>query len=254
LAGSFVRLRLRVENITDTAAGDASREEALRAALIGTHALVVVRGGRFVSLTDPPATASAAAASCVNLHTWPVLVGDPARRDTLLASPIILSDFPAIAPESPGSLFDATEIDEILALRVLTLTDEEKAEARATDPRAAEIVDRVESMTAGDFDALHGTWRELLNPAGEPPPEHATTEIGGVTIGRGSRVIVRPCRRADPIDLFTAGRTARVEGVYRDLEGLVLVAIVLDDDPAGALHADFGRFMYYGPEELEPVM
>jgi hypothetical protein len=54
--------------------------------------------------------------------------------------------------------------------------------------------------------------------------------------------------------LFTAGRTARVEGVYRDLEGLVLVAIVLDDDPAGALHADFGRFMYYGPEELEPVM
>jgi hypothetical protein len=189
----------------------------------------------------------------VNLHTWPVLAGDPTLQDTLLSSPIILYDFPAIAPESQGALFDATEIDEILTLRILTLTDEEKSEARATDSRAAEIVNRVESMDATAFDALHGTWRELLNPPGEPPPEQATTEIGGVTIARGSRVVVRPRRRADPIDLFIAGRTARVEGVYRDLEGLVLVAVVLDDDPAGALHAEFGRFFYYGPEELEPA-
>ena len=251
--GSFVKVRVRVENVTEMPLGEESRQDALHAALIGTHTLVVVRGGRFVSLIDPPEQASVAAAACVNLHTWPVLAGDPTLQDTLLSSPIILYDFPAIAPESQGALFDATEIDEILALRILTLTDEEKSEARATDSRAAEIVNRVESMDATAFDALHGTWRELLNPPGEPPPEQATTEIGGATIARGSRVVVRPRRRADPIDLFIAGRTARVEGVYRDLEGLVLVAVVLDDDPAGALHAEFGRFFYYGPEELEPA-
>ena len=49
----------------------------------------------------------------------------------MLSSPIILYDFPAIAPESAGDFCDATEIDEILALRVMTLTDQEKAEARA---------------------------------------------------------------------------------------------------------------------------
>jgi len=131
------------------------------------------------------------------------------------------------------------------------MTDGEKREARDTVPRAAEIVDRVESLTAADFDAMHGAWRELLNPEGEPPPEAATADAGGVTIARGSRVVVRPKRRADAIDLLIEGRTARVEGVYRDVEGRVLVAVVLDDDPAGALHAEFGRFFYYGPEELE---
>jgi hypothetical protein len=252
-ANRLVKLRVRIENVTDIGSGDGSRHAALNAAFVGTHVLLLVRGGRFVSLIDPPQENSAAATSCVNVHTWPVLVGDPARRDTLLSSPIILYDFPSIAPESHGALFDATEIDEILALRVLTLTDDEKSETRESDPRAAEIVNRVESMTAGEFDALHGAWRELLNPAGEPPPELATVESCGVTIARGSRVVVRPQRRADAIDLLIAGRTARVEGVYRDVDERVLVAVVLDDDPAGALHAEYGRFFYYGPEELEPA-
>jgi hypothetical protein len=252
-AGPVIKLRLRIENATGVASAESGRDQALRSAFVGTHALIVVRGGRFLSLADAPGKLSAAAASCVNLHTWPVIVGDPDRCDTLLSSPIILYDFPSIAPESRGDLFDATEIDEILALRVLTLTDGEKGEARETDPRAAEIVDRVESTTAGDFDAMPGAWRELLNPEGEPPPEAATTPAGWLSIARGSRVVVRPKRRADAIDLLIEGRTARVEGVYRDVDGHVLVAVVLDDDPAGALHAEFGRFFYYAPEELEPA-
>lgn len=250
--GAFVKIRVRIENVTQVAS-DVSREDALRAAFVGTHLLVVVRGGRFVSLVDPPEEASAVAAACVNLHAWPVLVGDRDRRDTLLSAPIILYDFPSIAPESKGALFDATEIDEILALRILTLTDDEKGEARATDPRAAQIVDRIEAMTAGDFDALHGAWRDVFGSPDELAPEQATTDAGGVTIARGSRVIVRPQRYADSFDLLIAGRTARVEGVYTDVDGRVLVAIVLDDDPAGALHAEVGRFFYYGPEELEPM-
>ena len=81
----------------------------------------------------------------------PMLAGSRrrARRavSAVLGSPIILYDYPEIAGESTGSLFDATEIDEILMLRVLTMTDAEKAEARATDPKAAEIIERRDAMS-----------------------------------------------------------------------------------------------------------
>jgi len=226
-----------------------------------------VRDGAFVSLTDPPEDAVAAAASCINVRTWPVLAGEPGRRDLLLASPIILYDYPAIAPESPRDLCDATEIDEILALRVMTLTDGEKREARATDDRARDIVDRTDAIPQDVFERLHGAirqvqppgtvpglveWETLLNPPGMPLPQDDAVEIAGVRVTRGSRVTVRPKRRADPIDMFLRDRVARVEGVYRDLEGTTHVAIVLADDPSGDLLAGYGRFFYYGPDELEP--
>jgi hypothetical protein len=83
------------------------------------------------------------AADCDNVGTWPVLVGD----DTMLSSPIILEDHPRIAPESPGDLFDGGEIDGLLALNIMSLTDEEKAEMRATDPRTREILERTEALT-----------------------------------------------------------------------------------------------------------
>ena len=89
--------------------------------------------------------------------TFPVLIDD----SVVLSSPIILYDRPAVAPESEGDLFDATEIDEILALRVLTLTDDEKREARGTDPRSAAVVDRIEAMSPASFEALHGTFRSI---------------------------------------------------------------------------------------------
>jgi len=249
----FMKVRVRVENVTANTADLADRDQAMRRSMVGTHLIVVARGAKFVSLIDPPADAAPLAASCVNLHAWPVLVGSPDRRDTLLAAPIILYDFPAIAPESRGDLFDGTEIDEILSLRVMTLTPREKQEARATDLRAAAIVDRVDAMSGEEMAALHGAWRELLNPADTPAPEDSSVEIAGVHVCRGSRVRLDPRRRADPIDLLVRGRAARVQGVYRDLEDRVHVAVVLDDDPAGDLHASYGRFMYYGPEELVPL-
>ena len=78
-----------------------------------------------------------------------MLAGPPGERDLLLSSPILLYDHPAIAPESPGDLHDGTEIDEILSLRTLTLTDAEKREARATDPRAAGEFSKVRALFAG---------------------------------------------------------------------------------------------------------
>src|SRR5205823_4180542 len=129
------RLRLMVENVKDWARPGAGREEVLAHSPVATHLLVGVTGGRFVSLVDPPEWARPAVAGCSNEHTWPVLVGSPAQ-DTVLSAPMVLPDFPQIAPESPTDLFDGTENDELLSLRIMTLTDEEKAEARATDARA----------------------------------------------------------------------------------------------------------------------
>ena len=143
------RLRVEIENAVTDQPVDVGRAEVLRRCLIATHCLLSVRDGVFLSLLDPPAWADAAAKECTNLHTFPVLAGENGGRDVVLSSPIIMYDHPGVAPESPGDLHDACEIDEILTLRTLTLTDEEKREARATDPRAKAIVDRADVMPEG---------------------------------------------------------------------------------------------------------
>jgi hypothetical protein len=88
-------------------------------------------------------------------------VGDPGRATTVLSSPIILEDYPRVAPESPGDLFDGGEIDQLLILNILALTDEEKVEMAASDPRAREILERTEALTPDQLMALHGTIREF---------------------------------------------------------------------------------------------
>jgi hydrogenase maturation protease len=79
----------------------------------------------------------------------------------MLSSPIILYDYPQVAPESAGDLFDSTEIDEILTLRILTLTDEEKREMRSVDERARAILERTETLPAEQLMKLHGAVRGL---------------------------------------------------------------------------------------------
>jgi hypothetical protein len=268
--GRLVRLRLRLENTTGWPRADTDRDHAMRRSLVSAHLLLRVSRGSFVSLLEPPDDAADAAVACENVRTWPVLVGEAGQRDLMLSSPIILYDYPAIAPESPQDLCDGCEIDEILALRVMTLTDEEKREARATDDRARDIVDRTDSLPREVLERLHGAirqapaaemaavpqlgeWEALLNPPDAPAPQDDAVEIAGVRVAKGSRVIVRPTRRADPIDMFMKDRVARVEGVYRDLEGITHVAVVLADDPSADLLAGYGRFLYYRPDELEPV-
>ncbi|MEJ7696296.1 MAG: hypothetical protein WKF78_06705 [Candidatus Limnocylindrales bacterium] len=173
-AGEHLRLRVRIENLTPWSDPDAGRDETLRRSLLGCHTLLGVSGGSFVSLTDPPDDARQAAKASVNRHTWPVMVrGEDGTNDVLLSSPIILPDHPEIAPESPGDLFDATEIDEILTLRIMTLTDDEKRSARATDPRARRIIDRADAMPPEMLEKLHGAIRYLREgpPRLEPEPD-----------------------------------------------------------------------------------
>ena len=165
-AESLCRVRVRIINRSDAAALD--RDAALPHALVSTHAVLSVAGGTWLSLADPPEDAKDAAARCANDGLWPALVGDGGVDDTVLASPIILEDHPRVAPESAGDLFDSTEIDEILSLRVLTLTDDEKDEMRAADARARALLERTESLTEEQFRRMHGTIRELRPVIGEP--------------------------------------------------------------------------------------
>lgn len=138
-----------------------NRDEALRQSLISAHSIIGIEGGEFISLLDPPDELRELAGACENVGTWPVLVGEDGQRDAMLSSPIILYDYPKIAPESPGALFDGTEIDEILTLRIMTLTDQEKLEIGLSDQRARQILERTESMPPEQFMKMHGVVRRL---------------------------------------------------------------------------------------------
>ncbi|HTU92197.1 MAG TPA: hypothetical protein VMF69_19095 [Gemmataceae bacterium] len=159
-AEGLYRLMLRVVNRTPPAAsGIISRDAALLRSLVSTHAILAVQGGAFVSLLDPPDCCREAAAACCNVGVWPVLVGAEGQTDTMLASPIILYDYPQVAAESPGDFFDGTEIDEMLTLRILTLTDEEKRAMASVDERARDLLARTETMAREQMLGLHGTIR-----------------------------------------------------------------------------------------------
>jgi hypothetical protein len=154
------RLRVEIENTTEHRAAD--RAAAQTRSFASTHTLLRARGGAFASLVDPPEHLAPHARACVNQGAWPVLVGEPDARDTVLCAPIILPDYPQVAPESPGDLFDATEIDRLLILNTLSLTPEEQREMRASDPRAREILDRCTALGREDLMRLHqGAIREL---------------------------------------------------------------------------------------------
>jgi hydrogenase maturation protease len=159
LGDRLFRLTARLANETPWAGDD--REDALRSTFCSAHVVLETADGAFVSLTDPPEELREEAEACTNVGVWPVLVGAEGDRHTLLAAPIILSDYPQIAPESPGDFFDATEIDRMLIMNVLSLTEAEQAEMRATDPRAREILDRCAELGPEELLPLHGAVREL---------------------------------------------------------------------------------------------
>ncbi len=151
-----------ISNLTALADSDRrNREGALLRSMVSTHTILSVMNGEFLSLLDPPEEFREASARCRNVGTWPVLVGEKGQRDSMLSSPIILYDYPEIAPESPGDLFDGTEIDEILTLRIMTMTDQEKNEMRRSDERARRILERTEALPPEHLAKLHGALRGL---------------------------------------------------------------------------------------------
>jgi hydrogenase maturation protease len=165
LAPRLFRLTVVIRNC-ETLSGTAAmtRDDVLLRSFVSVHSILHATGCEFISLLDPPDRFQDAAAACQNKGAWPVLAGDERIRDTMLCSPIILYDYPQIAPESAGDLFDGTEIDEILALRILTMTDAEKLEVRNGDDRARRILERTELLPPEHFQKLHGALRGLAIP------------------------------------------------------------------------------------------
>jgi hypothetical protein len=225
------RLTVQVRN---TGASD-------RAILASTHVLIHVTEGALVSATDPPERLASRAAACRQIGCWPVLVGEEGSRDLMLASPIILYDYPRVAPESAGDLFDATEIDEILSLRILTLTPEEKAAARASDPRVGALLDRVEALGPAELGRLHGALRS-------PAPGGRARALKA-----GDRVRLVPKGRADMMDLALAGRSATVVSIETDVEDTVYVTVTVDDDPGRdlGLSGQPGHRFFFRLDEVE---
>lgn len=274
-----VRLSVRLRNLTPWSQAGAHRDEILRRCLLGAHLILSVDEGRFGSVVDPEEWARAAARDCASRTVHPVLVGGQGRDDVVLAAPIILSDHPEVAAESTGQTFDALEIDELIALCVRGLSEGEKREARATDPRAAELIDRNESLPPAVLDRLHGTLRglgpsparatpdpDLLSPAPEARIDEEMAaffgvgedaieriDVDGRQIAVGDTVRLQPRRRADAHDLFAAGRLATVEKIVRTVDGPAMLAVTLIDDPAAGLHRWYGRFSYFHLDEVEPM-
>jgi hypothetical protein len=269
--GDLRCVSVRVGN-TGVAARD--KGDAIARSMIGTHIIAEVVGGQFISLLEPPQAATEAASRCSQHRCFPVLAGPAGNRDMLLISPIILYDHPEVAEQSNTALYDCTEIDEILTLRVMTMTEEEKAQARATDPRAAQIIDQCDAMSPEAMARLHGVLRDphsLNVPAGLVPeipegvdwwdpladnavrPEIDAVLVNGIRVARDSKVRLRPRRNADAQDIFVAGKTARVTSVHEDVEGNKHVGVVVDEDPAADLHDWYGRYLYFSPDEVEPL-
>jgi hypothetical protein len=276
----FAKVAVTVENTSDVAGPGTRRDDVMGSSLVAVHTMLAIDDGRFVSLLDPPEEAAVAVAGCSNEGTFPVLI---AGEDLVLSSPIILYDYPQVAPESPGDLYDSTEIDEILALRVLTLTDEEKSEARGTDPRAAAIIDRCDAMAPEMWERLHGTMRSLspwpdaersndprdldadtsIDPVDIPwwdPEADSSVDpwsdslfVAGVEISKGAAVRLAPSHRADAQDLFLRGLRATVSGVFKDVDGNEHVAVTIDDDPATDELTWQGRYLFFHPDEIEPL-
>jgi hydrogenase maturation protease len=82
-----------------------------------------------------------------------------------------------------------------------------------------------------------------------------TVEVGGMTIGRGSRVVLRPRESRDIFDIALTGRVAVVQSIEEQVDGGHLLAVVLEDDPGRDLGEarQPGHRFFYGPEEVEPL-
>jgi hypothetical protein len=228
------RMTIRVENHTPVPSG-LDRGEALLHSLLSTH-VVGRTDGRFVSPLE--------ATGCEQINSWPVLATP--EDDAVLGAAIMLPDHPQIAPESRGSLFDSTEIEEALLLHVLALSDEEREAAASQDPAVRQMLERAARTTPQELMDLHGRVTVADPREGEP-----SAEVDGVLYRRGDTVVLRPAANATPQDHLVAGRRATVERIYHDYDGTVHLAVTVDDVPGQDVMRDIGRYLYFKTSEVE---
>ena len=257
------RVTIRILNKTPVPIALLENQDAIvMRTFASTHTVLHVRAGEFISLLEPPPQYEAATKACQNVNTWPVMVGDAEKkeRETMLSSPIILYDYPQIAPESAGDLFDGAEIDEILTLRIMTMTDEEKREMRGVDDHARRILERTEMLPEDHLLKIHGAMRPTVTAESNeeffnPVRALKSSIVNGVELKAGDKVRIWPKKRADIMDMALEGKVATIEALEYDLENQVHFALVIDDDPGrdmGLLRQSGHRF-FYSADEVEPL-
>ena len=256
------RVSVRILNQTQVPAVELEDQDAIvMRTLASTHTVFHVTGGEFISLLEPPPEYESAAKACKNINTWPVLVGEAEKkdRDTVLSSPIILYDYPQIAPESAGDLFDGAEIDEILTLRIMTMTDDEKREMRGVGDHARRILERTEMLPGEHLLKMHGAMKNVAQNSNEsffnPTKRLESTVVDGVELRAGDKVHIWPKKRADIMDMALEGKVATIEALEEDVEKQIHFALVIDDDPGrdmGLLRQSGHRF-FYSADEVEPL-
>ncbi|HXU20552.1 MAG TPA: hypothetical protein VN788_08225 [Verrucomicrobiae bacterium] len=258
--GNIFRYTVRVRNMSGMPDGAcASRDAALNYSLLSVNGLLTIHMGEFTSSLEPPDELREEAARCKQVGVYPVLAGDVQTRATMLISPIILYDFPQVAPESKGDFFDSSEIDEMLALRVLTLSDAEREEIVQRAPDSArQILNRTTNLSESEIRGMHGAFRAPKNNAvnewsDEDMARLETICVSGVDLRKGDRVRVWPQNRADIFDIALQGKEATIEALEQTFEGEIYVAVTIDDDPGRDLGEmrQIGHRFFFRAEEIE---
>jgi hypothetical protein len=247
--GGVHRVTVAVENTTPVPEG-LDRTAALGRSLLSAH--IVVRcapGGRFASPISPPDDLATAVMTCANVNTFPVLASP--EDDAVLGAAIMLPDHPQIAPESRGSLFDSTEIEEALLLHVLALSDDERSQIAEADPAVRAMVERAVGATPQDILALHGRVTVTDPGADAEVRGEQVVEVGGRRFARGEHVVLRPERNRNAQDHLLDGRSATIERIYVDYDDQVHLCVTVDDDPGQDIMRDIGRYLYFKPTEVE---
>jgi len=238
------RVTLLVENETplteEETTGD--RKDALLKSMLSTHLIGRVDRGTIVS---PLERGDDGVAGCCQVNTWPVLAtpGD----DAILAPTIMLPDHPEIAPESVNDFFDGTEIEEALVLHIQALSDQEREEISAQDPKVREMLARADATTPQQLMDLHGRVRL------EDPPGEREVTFEGVTYRRGQKVILHPPQDADVYDKMLNGRTATIHRLFLRVDDRLHLGVTIDDDPMQEILGESGRFLFFFSEEVEVV-
>jgi hypothetical protein len=238
------RVTLQVENTTalteDEATGD--RKDALLKSMLSTHLLLRVENDKFVS---PLERGDDGVAGCCQVNTWPVLATP--NDDSLLGPTIMLPEHPEIAPESVNDFFDGTEIEEALVLHIQALSDQEREEISAQDPKVREMLARADATTPQQLMDLHGRVRI------EDPPGEREVTIDGVTYKRGDKVIVRPAESNDVYDKMLDGRKATIHRLFMRVDDRLHLGVTIDDDPMQEILGESGRFLFFFSDEVEVV-
>jgi hypothetical protein len=274
---SFYRLHIELANESPVEpVATFSRRPVQDIAFTSAHLMLAMEEGAFVSLLEPQPELEVDAKACTQDGVFPVLAGEAGDRSRILCPPIILYDYPKTAPESAGDFFDGTEVDEMLSLRVLTLTDQEKDEMRRSDPHARAILERTEILPDEQLARVHGAVRRLrrvmeqgaaptqdrdvdvieqpFDPYAEQPSIESV-RVFGMELRKGDRVRLWPQKKTDILDMAMEGKIAVIEAIEQDFEDNVQLAVVLEDDPGrdmGMLRQAGHRF-FFTPEEVEPL-